>query len=81
MKRDCMRLSEALTSLTIDSTVLAKPKRNISLSQVRMLTQSDVDLLQKDKQDALDTRCQLFDNMDIRKIIAQKVTLKMNWQA
>jgi hypothetical protein len=41
-----------VNSLATDSTVLLNPKPDTSLAQRRMLTQSEIELLQKDKRDS-----------------------------
>ena len=45
-------------------------------NQVRMLTQSEIEALQKDKKDSLEKLNKLFDEMDIKAILAKKMAGK-----
>ena len=63
-----------LTTLGMGSPVSQNQKQDTLSNQVRMLTQSEIELLQKDKKDALSEIYNLFDKMDIRAKIAEKMT-------
>lgn len=63
-----------LTTLGMGSPASQNQKQDRLSNQVWMLTQSEIELLQKDKKDSLSEIYNLFDKMDIRSKIAEKMT-------
>ena len=53
-----------VNSLVTDSTVLPNPKHAISLTQKRMLTPLEIELLQKDKRDSFEKMRTMMNSTD-----------------
>ena len=56
--------TSGVNSLAMDSTVLPNPKPAISLNQRRMLTQSEIELLQKDKRESFEKMVEIIKLVD-----------------
>ena len=54
-----------LTTSAMDSIVLQNQKHDMSLNQVRMLTQSEIELLQKDKKESVAKAFEILNKMKI----------------
>lgn len=61
-----------LTSLDMDSTASQSQKQTTSSTQRRMLTASEIELLQKDKRDSFYKMREIFDRLNLGEKLAAK---------
>lgn len=62
-----------LITSAMDSTALPNQKQDTLSIQRRMLTQSEIELLQKDKKESLEKMTMLFNNLNLRAKITEKL--------